>query len=141
MDNQSETTGRVIDLVSMSIGVVNTLIGHRALTSVDDAIDALGKIHTKVMTLAAGEAAPAAPTKLEPAVNPKRSITDEYLICLEDGKKFKSLKRHLMTHYGLSPDAYREKWSLAKDYPMVAPNYAAARSSLAKKMGLGRKRA
>ena len=78
--------------------------------------------------------------KQKPAVNPKRSVHDDYIICLEDGKKFKSLKRHLMTHYGLSPDQYREKWGLDPSYPMVAPNYAAARSQLAKKMGLGRKR-
>lgn len=78
--------------------------------------------------------------KPKPAVNPKRSIHDEYIICLEDGKKFKSLKRHLMTHYGLTPDQYREKWGLDANYPMVAPNYAEARSQLAKKMGLGRKR-
>lgn len=78
--------------------------------------------------------------KQKPAVNPKKSIQDDYLICLEDGKKFKSLKRHLMTHYGLTPDEYREKWGLDSSYPMVAPNYAEARSELAKKMGLGRKR-
>ncbi len=77
--------------------------------------------------------------KQKPAVNPKRSVHDDYIVCLEDGKKFKSLKRHLMTHYGLTPDQYREKWSLDASYPMVAPNYAAARSQLAKKMGLGRK--
>ena len=76
---------------------------------------------------------------LKPAVSVRRSITDDYLICLEDGKKFKSLKRHLRTHYGLSPEEYREKWSLPADYPMVAPNYAAARSQLAKKMGLGQR--
>ena len=69
----------------------------------------------------------------------KKSVTPEYLICLEDGKKFKSLKRHLKTHYDLSPEDYREKWGLARDYPMVAPNYAAARSDLAKNMGLGRR--
>lgn len=78
--------------------------------------------------------------KQKPAVNPKRSVHDDYIICLEDGKKFKSLKRHLMTHYNLTPDQYREKWALDATYPMVAPNYAAARSQLAKKMGLGRKR-
>jgi predicted transcriptional regulator len=78
--------------------------------------------------------------KQKPAVNPKKSVHDDYIICLEDGKKFKSLKRHLITHYGLTPDQYREKWSLDAGYPMVAPNYAAARSQLAKKMGLGRKR-
>ena len=78
--------------------------------------------------------------KQKPAVNPKKSVHDDYIVCLEDGKKFKSLKRHLMTHYGLTPDQYRDKWSLDASYPMVAPNYAAARSQLAKKMGLGRKR-
>lgn len=77
--------------------------------------------------------------KQKPAVNPKRSVHDDYIVCLEDGKKFKSLKRHLMTHYNLTPDQYREKWGLDPSYPMVAPNYAAARSQLAKKMGLGRK--
>ena len=78
--------------------------------------------------------------KPKPAVNPKRSVTDDYIICLEDGQKFKSLKRHLMSHYGLTPEEYREKWGLAADYPMVAPSYAAQRSKLAREMGLGRKR-
>ncbi|MGE0279960.1 MAG: MucR family transcriptional regulator [Rhizobiaceae bacterium] len=86
-----------------------------------------------------GAAEPAPVDKQKPAVNPKRSVHDEYIICLEDGKKFKSLKRHLMTHFGLTPDQYREKWGLDPSYPMVAPNYANARSQLAKKMGLGRK--
>lgn len=85
------------------------------------------------------EDAPQQVDKPKPAVNPKKSITDDYLICLEDGKKFKSLKRHLMTHYGLTPEQYREKWGLEPNYPMVSPNYAKARSNLAKKMGLGRK--
>lgn len=76
----------------------------------------------------------------KPAVSVRRSITPDYLICLEDGKQFKSLKRHLRTHYDLSPEEYREKWGLPADYPMVAPNYAAARSQLAKKMGLGQQR-
>jgi predicted transcriptional regulator len=76
---------------------------------------------------------------LKPAVNPKRSVFADYIICLEDGKQFKSLKRHLRTHYDLTPEDYREKWGLAKDYPMVAPSYAAARSQLAKSMGLGQK--
>jgi predicted transcriptional regulator len=84
-----------------------------------------------------GEAAP----DIKPAVTVKKSVTSEYLICLEDGKKFKSLKRHLRSHYNLSPEQYREKWGLPADYPMVAPNYAQARSSLAKRMGLGQRRA
>jgi predicted transcriptional regulator len=78
--------------------------------------------------------------KQKPAVNPKKSIHDDYIICLEDGKHFKSLKRHLMAHYGLTPEQYRDKWDLDANYPMVAPNYAAARSILARNIGLGRKR-
>jgi predicted transcriptional regulator len=78
--------------------------------------------------------------KQKPAVNPKKSVHDDYIICLEDGKRFKSLKRHIMAHYGLSPEQYREKWELDASYPMVAPNYAAARSVLARQIGLGRKR-
>jgi len=93
---------------------------HRALTGV----------------VAGGEVAEVAPK--EPAVPLKRSITPDFLICLEDGRKFKSLKRHLRTKYNMSPEDYRSKWGLPKDYPMVAPNYARARSDLAKQMGLGK---
>ena len=77
--------------------------------------------------------------KLVPAVNPKKSVFDDHIVCLEDGKKFKSLKRHLMTHYRLTPEAYRDKWNLDANYPMVAPAYARQRSALAREMGLGRK--
>jgi predicted transcriptional regulator len=77
--------------------------------------------------------------KLIPAVNPKKSVFDDHIVCLEDGKKFKSLKRHLMTHYRLTPEAYRDKWNLDANYPMVAPAYARQRSALAREMGLGRK--
>ncbi|WP_319771994.1 MucR family transcriptional regulator [Breoghania sp.] len=80
------------------------------------------------------------PEPLKPAVPIKKSVTPDYIICLEDGKQFKSLKRHLRTHYDMTPEEYREKWGLPSDYPMVAPNYAAARSDLAKKMGLGQQR-
>lgn len=74
-----------------------------------------------------------------PAVNPKRSVFPDHIVCLDDGLKFKSLKRHLMTSHGITPEQYREKWGLPSDYPMVAPNYAAQRSELARKIGLGRK--
>ena len=77
---------------------------------------------------------------LRPAVSVKKSITPDHIVCLEDGKKFKSLKRHLRTQYSMTPEQYREKWGLPADYPMVAPNYAAARSQLAKQMGLGQQR-
>ena len=75
----------------------------------------------------------------KPAVTIKRSVTPDYIVCLEDGKKLKMLKRHLMTSYGMTPDEYRERWGLPADYPMVSPNYAAQRSALAKKIGLGTK--
>ena len=75
----------------------------------------------------------------KPAISVRRSVTPDYIICLEDGKKFKSLKRHLRAHYDMTPEEYRTKWGLPKDYPMVAPNYAKARSALAKQMGLGQK--
>ena len=80
------------------------------------------------------------PTVVEPAVPIKKSVTADFIICLEDGKRLKMLTRHLMSAYGMTPAAYRAKWSLPRDYPMVAPNYAATRSQLAKKIGLGRSR-
>jgi predicted transcriptional regulator len=87
-----------------------------------------------------GKAAEGPAEPLKPAVSVKKSITPEFIVCLEDGKKFKSLKRHLRTQYNMTPEQYREKWGLGTDYPMVAPNYAAARSQLAKQMGLGQQR-
>ena len=98
-------------------------------------------VHTAVDLISTGkiDMAPVVDRK-EPAVPIKRSITQGYLISLEDGQKFKSLKRHLMASYGMTPDDYRTKWGLPKDYPMVAPSYASRRSALAKSVGLGRKR-
>lgn len=78
--------------------------------------------------------------KPQPAVSVRRSVTPDYIVCLEDGRKLKMLKRHLATAYGMTPEDYREKWGLPADYPMVAPNYAKQRSSLAKKIGLGKRR-
>lgn len=124
-------------LIELTADVVSAYVSNNPVpvgelpNLIADVYAALGRVD------GAAEQAPA--DKQKPAVNPKKSITDDYLICLEDGKKFKSLKRHLMTHYGLTPDQYREKWGLDPSYPMVAPNYARARSELAKKMGLGRK--
>ena len=99
----------------------------------------IADVHGALQKTVAGEAEPE-PEPLKPAVPIKKSITPDFLICLEDGKKFKSLKRHLRTHYDLSPEEYRQRWGLPSDYPMVAPNYAAARSELAKRMGLGQQR-
>jgi len=99
----------------------------------------IAEIHAALGRVGTSAAEPVVLDKQKPAVNPKKSVHDDYIVCLEDGKKFKSLKRHLMTHYSMTPEQYREKWGLESSYPMVAPNYAAARSELAKSMGLGRK--
>lgn len=101
----------------------------------------LPELIATVYAAVAGVGRPTEPTTeaLKPAVNPKRSVFPDYIICLEDGKRFKSLRRHLSTDFGMTPDEYRSKWGLPADYPMVAPNYAATRSELAKKIGLGRK--
>lgn len=100
----------------------------------------IADVHRALAQAAQGTSLREESVEAKPAVNIKKSITPDFLICLEDGKKFKSLKRHLRTHFNLSPDQYREKWGLPSDYPMVAPNYATSRSKLAKNMGLGQKR-
>jgi MucR family transcriptional regulator, transcriptional regulator of exopolysaccharide biosynthesis len=127
------------DLVAMTAEIVSAYVGNNAV----DVTDVPALIETVFGALNTVEQAGSADVSLvaEPAVAVSQSITPDYLICLEDGKRFKSLKRHLRTHYNLSPEEYRRKWSLPPDYPMVAPNYAAARSKLAKKMGLGQKTA
>lgn len=94
-------------------------------------------VHSAIASLGTKKAE-ASHAPLIPAVNPKKSVHDDYIICLEDGKKFKSLKRHLSTHHGMTPEEYRAKWNLPADYPMVAPGYSATRSRLAKELGLGR---
>lgn len=128
MTDKMETMEQTADIVaayvsnnSVSAGDLPALIQsiHKALTGIVTGVE------------------PVEVVVKEPAVPIKRSITPDFLICLEDGRKFKSLKRHLRTKYNLSPEDYRAKWGLAKDYPMVAPNYAMARSNLAKQMGLG----
>ncbi|MGE5504768.1 MAG: MucR family transcriptional regulator [Actinomycetota bacterium] len=96
-------------------------------------------IHEVYRTLASVGTAPVAPERPQPAVPVKKSVTPDYIICLEDGKKLKMLKRHLKTAYNMTPEEYRDRWGLPADYPMVAPNYAQHRSSLAKKIGLGTK--
>ncbi|MGQ0680769.1 MucR family transcriptional regulator [Bradyrhizobium sp.] len=99
----------------------------------------IGQIHAALVRVSSGRTeAPLEPAK--PAVAIKKSISPDYIVCLEDGKRFKSLKRHLRTQYNMTPEQYRDKWGLPPDYPMVAPNYAVARSQLAKEMGLGQQR-
>lgn len=127
-----------VELVELTAEIVSAYVSNNTV-SVSDVPGLIGDIHS-ALSRAAGGVVTAEREELRPAINVKKSVTPEYIICLEDGKKFKSLKRHLRTHYNLSPEEYREKWGLPHDYPMVAPNYAAARSALAKKMGLGTRR-
>ena len=124
-------------LMELTAEVVAAYVGNNPV-QVADLPGLISDVHAALGRVEQGVPAEP-PVNKKPAVNPKRSIHDDYIICLEDGKKFKSLRRHLMAHFGLTPEAYREKWGLAPDYPMVAPGYAAARSKLAKEMGLGRK--
>ncbi len=123
------------ELIEMTTEIVSAYVGKNAVTTSDLPM-LIQSVHRALATInQAPEPVEAAPR--DPAVPIKKSITADYLICLEDGRRFKSLKRHLRTKYNLSPEDYRAKWSLPKDYPMVAPNYARARSDLAKQMGLG----
>ena len=127
------------DLTSLTADIVSAYVAHNALTG-DKLPDLIGSVYG-ALSRASVQGIEPEKVELKPAVAIKKSVTPEYIICLEDGQKFKSLKRHLKTHYNLSPEEYREKWGLPHDYPMVAPAYAAARSDLAKNMGLGRRSA
>jgi predicted transcriptional regulator len=127
------------DLVQLTADIVSAYVSNNKIGTSD-----LGKliedVHAALQRAPMVQAQPE-PERREPAVPIRKSITPDYIISLEDGRKFKSLKRHLKNTYGLTPDEYRAKWGLPRDYPMVAPNYAKARSELAKSMGLGRKAA
>jgi predicted transcriptional regulator len=127
------------DLVQLTADIVSAYVSNNSIDS-----GALSKLIEDVhLALVRAPVAAAEPEQkpLVPAVPVRKSVTPDYIISLEDGRKFKSLKRHLQGTYGMTPDEYRAKWSLPRDYPMVAPNYAKARSELAKRMGLGRKAA
>jgi predicted transcriptional regulator len=128
------SAGKFIELTA---NIVSAYVGNNTVPASE--IPALiSQIHSALARVSSGADGESEP--LKPAVSVKKSITPEYLVCLEDGKKFKSLKRHLRTQYSMTPEQYRDKWDLPADYPMVAPNYAAARSQLAKQMGLGQQR-
>ena len=128
MDDKSEVIEMTADIVAAYVGANSV--------AASDLPSLIQSVHRALSGVAAGADVTEAAPK-EPAVPVKKSITPDHLVCLEDGRKFKSLKRHLRTKYNMSPEDYRAKWGLAKDYPMVAPNYAKARSELAKQMGLG----
>lgn len=126
------------DLIDLAADIVSAYVSNNTVPA-SELPSLIGEVHRALANTQSGTTV-AEPEPLKPAVNPRKSVFPDYIVCLEDGKKFKSLKRHLRTHYDLSPEEYREKWGLPADYPMVAPNYAAARSALAKKMGLGQQR-
>jgi predicted transcriptional regulator len=126
-------------LIGLTADVVSAYVSNNSVP-VADLSSLIGNVHAALAKMGAIVQPEPVAEKQKPAVNPKKSVTDAYIICLEDGKHFKSLKRHIMTHFGLTPEQYREKWDLDPTYPMVAPNYAKARSNLARTMGLGRKR-
>lgn len=123
-------------LITLTSDIVAAHVSNNDV-SVGDVPILISSIYTALAGL--GQAVEPEVVLPEPAVSIRASIKPDYIVCLEDGKKLKMLKRHLMTHYGMTPDQYRARWSLAADYPMVAPNYAEKRRELAKKIGLGRK--
>ncbi|MEQ9469434.1 MAG: MucR family transcriptional regulator [Roseitalea porphyridii] len=124
-------------LIELTAEIVAAYVSNNSVAA-NDLPNVISQVHAALG--GATTTAEAVVEKPTPAVTVRRSIQNDHLICLEDGQRFKSLKRHLMTHHGLTPEQYREKWGLAADYPMVAPAYAEARSKLAKEMGLGQKR-
>ena len=133
----SELSDKTV-LVDLTADIVSAYVSHNVVPA-GELTRLIADVHAALSSLD-GQVVVASQEELRPAVPPKKSITADYLICLEYGKRFKSLKRHLKTHYDLSPEKYREKWGLPADYPMVAHNYAEARSRLAKEMGIGQRR-
>jgi len=135
MDESAEPQNHI----ELAAGIVSAYVSNNSVPAAD--LPALiHDIHAALRGVTQSTATAGAAEPPKPAVPAKKSITNDFLICLEDGRKFKSLKRHLRTQYNMSPDDYRTKWGLPPDYPMVAPNYAKARSTLAKQMGLGQQR-
>jgi predicted transcriptional regulator len=126
------------DLIELTADIVAAYVSTNSVDS-ENLTTLIRDVHKALHRTATSGTAPEAEPKT-PAVPVKKSVASDHIVCLEDGKAFKSLKRHLRTHHDLTPDEYRQKWGLPLDYPMVAPNYAKARSTLAKKMGLGQKR-
>ncbi len=126
-------------IIELTADIVSAYVSHN-IVSPSELPNLIHDVYDALIYFRPAESYVEVTEPVKPAVSVKKSITPDFLICLEDGKKFKSLKRHLRSQYGMSPDDYREKWGLPHDYPMVAPNYATARSALAKEMGLGQTR-
>lgn len=134
-----DTPGPKQDTIHLTAEIVAAYVGKNSVAQAE-LPRLIADVHRALQTASGQTELREEAMEMKPAVNIKKSVTPEYIICLEDGKKFKSLKRHLRSHYNLSPEQYRERWGLPADYPMVAPNYAEARSSLAKRMGLGQRK-
>ena len=128
-----------IDYIELAADIVSAYVSNNSVPAAE-LPSLISEVHSALLRVGGGAPATIALEAPKPAIAPKKSITNGYIICLEDGNKFKSLKRHLRTQYNMSPEEYREKWGLPSDYPMVAPDYAQARSALAKQMGLGQQR-
>ena len=138
MSTQEENQQKNAETLRLAVDIVSAYVGNNSVPA-NQVPEVINSVYASLASIdgAAGNAEYAA---LKPAVPIRRSITPDYLVCLEDGKKLKMLKRHLRAVYGLSPEEYRAKWNLPADYPMVAPNYAKQRSNFAKQIGLGRKK-
>ncbi len=129
--------GNDATLITLTADIVAAHVSNNSI-AVNDLPQLISNVHGALATLSGKSAAPE--IRQEPKVSVRSSIKPDYIVCLEDGKRLKMLKRHLMTHYQMTPDQYRRKWGLNTDYPMVAPNYAEQRRALAKSIGLGTKR-
>ncbi|NLH82367.1 MAG: MucR family transcriptional regulator [Phyllobacteriaceae bacterium] len=127
------------NLIDLAADIVSAYVSNNTVPSTELS-GLIAEVYGALQRTSTGVAPEPIPEPLKPAVPVKKSVNPDFIVCLEDGKKFKSLKRHLRTQYNMTPEEYREKWGLPADYPMVAPNYAQARSDLAKKMGLGQQR-
>ncbi len=124
------------DLLSLTTDIVSAHVSNNTV-ALSDLSSLIEQVYKTLAHVSTGTPVAVVPEKPQPAVSIKKSVTPDFIICLEDGKKLKMLKRHLKTSYNLTPEEYRERWSLPSDYPMVAPNYAKQRSKLAKQIGLG----
>jgi predicted transcriptional regulator len=138
MVDESAKTAQSSDLLRMAVDIVSAYVGNNPVP-VSQVPEIISTIYGSLNALN-GQPVTGSSEPPKPAVSVRRSVTPEYIICLEDGKRLKMLKRHLRASYGMTPDEYRAKWGLPPDYPMVAPNYAEQRSAFAKKIGLGRKK-
>lgn len=137
MSEEERSVEQEVDTLEMTVRIVSAYVGNNSVPT-DQVSHVINTIHSSLQELSGAAAESAIP--LKPAVPIRRSITPDYIVCLEDGKKLKMLKRHIRAVYGLTPEEYRAKWGLPADYPMVAPNYARQRSAFAKQIGLGRKK-